>query len=120
MLTGESMPVTKAADDAVFGATINLSGAFQMRATKVGQDTVLAQIVRLVSEAQGNKAPIQKLADTVSGIFVPVVLGIAIATALGWYLVTGDAYQSFVPAVAWLLIASPLSLCSAPPPALTV
>src|SRR5258708_6253694 len=99
MLTGESMPVAKTTGDEVFGATINLTGAFQMTATKVGQDTVLAQIVRLVSEAQGNKAPIQKLADTVSGIFVPVVLGIAIATAVGWYLVTGDAYQSFVPAV---------------------
>src|ERR1700716_2607456 len=107
MLTGESMPVTKAAGDGVFGATINLSGAFQMRATKVGQDTVLAQIVRMVSEAQGNKAPIQKLADTVSGIFVPVVLGIALATAAGWYLFTGDVTQSFAPAIAVLLIACP-------------
>src|SRR5712675_859329 len=120
MLTGESMPVTKAAGDAVFGATINLSGAFQMRATKVGQDTVLAQIVRMVSEAQGNKAPIQKLADTVSGIFVPVVLGIAIATALGWYVVTGDLAQSFAPAVAVLLIACPCSLGLATPTAIMV
>ena len=120
MLTGESMPVAKTTGDEVFGATINLTGAFQMTATKVGQDTVLAQIVRLVSEAQGNKAPIQKLADRVSGIFVPVVLGIAIATALGWYLVTGDAYQSFVPAVAVLLIACPCSLGLATPTAIMV
>jgi Cu+-exporting ATPase len=120
MLTGESMPVTKALGDAVFGATINLSGAFQMRATKVGEDTVLAQIVHMVSEAQGNKAPIQKLADTVSGIFVPVVLGIAFATAIGWYLVTGDLSQSFVPAVAVLLIACPCSLGLATPTAIMV
>lgn len=120
MLTGESMPVTKAAGDEVFGATVNLSGAFQMRATKVGQETVLAQIVRMVSEAQGNKAPIQKLADTVSGIFVPVVLGIALATAIGWYLFTGDLSQSFVPAVAVLLIACPCSLGLATPTAIMV
>src|ERR1700687_43847 len=120
MLTGESMSVPKAAGDSVFGATINLSGAFQMRATKVGQDTVLAQIVRMVSEAQGNKAPIQKLADTVSGIFVPVVLGIALATAVGWYLFTGDLSQSFAPAVAVLLIACPCSLGLATPTAIMV
>ena len=120
MLTGESMPVAKTIGDGVFGATINLSGAFQMRATKVGQDTALAQIVRMVSEAQGNKAPIQKLADRVSGIFVPVVLGIALATAIGWYLVTGDVSQSFVPAVAVLLIACPCSLGLATPTAIMV
>src|SRR5258705_3788166 len=120
MLTGESMPVTKGVGDEVFGATINLSGAFQMRATKVGRDTVLAQIVRMVSEAQGNKAPIQKLADTVSGIFVPLVLGIALATAVGWYLFTGDLSQSFVPAVAVLLIACPCSLGLATPTAIMV
>jgi Cu+-exporting ATPase len=120
MLTGESMPVAKASGDGVFGATINLSGAFQVRATKVGQDTVLAQIVRMVSEAQGNKAPIQKLADTVSGVFVPVVLGIAFATAVGWYLFTGDVSQSFVPAVAVLLIACPCSLGLATPTAIMV
>ncbi|MEA2660267.1 MAG: copper-transporting P-type ATPase [Candidatus Binatota bacterium] len=120
MLTGESMPVGKVVGDAVFGATINLSGAFQMRATKVGQDTVLAQIVHMVSEAQGNKAPIQKLADRVSGIFVPVVLGIALLTAIGWYLATGEVTQSFVPAVAVLLIACPCSLGLATPTAIMV
>ena len=120
MLTGESMPVGKAAGDTVFGATINLSGAFQMKATKIGEDTVLAQIVRMVSEAQGNKAPIQKLADRVSGIFVPIVLGIALATAIGWYLFTGDITQSVVPAVAVLLIACPCSLGLATPTAIMV
>jgi Cu+-exporting ATPase len=118
MLTGESMPITKVKGDEVFGATINISGAFQMLATKVGQDTVLAKIMRMVSEAQGNKAPIQKLADRVSGIFVPIVLGIALA--IGWYLVTGDVYQSFVPAVAVLLIACPCSLGLATPTAIMV
>ena len=83
MLTGESMPVTKTAGDDVFGATINVSGAFRMQATKVGQDTTLAQIVKLVADAQGNKAPIQKLADRISGIFVPIVLGIAAADGRG-------------------------------------
>jgi P-type Cu+ transporter len=120
MLTGESMPVAKAAGDDVFGATINVSGSFQMRASKIGQDTVLAQIVRMVSEAQGNKAPIQKLADRVSAVFVPVVLAVAGATALGWYLATGDIAQSFVPAVAVLLIACPCSLGLATPTAIMV
>jgi P-type Cu+ transporter len=120
MLTGESMPVTKAKGDEVSGATVNLSGAFQMCATKIGQDTILAQIVRMVSEAQGNKAPIQKLVDQVSGIFVPVVFGIALATAIGWYLATGDVARSFLPAVAVLLIACPCSLGLATPTAIMV
>lgn len=120
MLTGESMPAVKAKGDDVFGATLNLTGAFQMTATKVGQDTVLAQIVRMVSEAQDNKAPIQKLADRVSGIFVPIVLAIAFATAVGWYVFTGDILQSFVPAVAVLLIACPCSLGLATPTAIMV
>jgi Cu+-exporting ATPase len=120
MLTGESMPTSKVAGDDVFGATINVSGAFQMTATKVGEDTVLAQIVRMVAEAQGSKAPIQKLADTVSGIFVPIVIGIALATAVGWYLGTGDIARSFVPAVAVLLIACPCSLGLATPTAIMV
>src|SRR6267154_1459887 len=87
VLTGESMPAAKSTGDEVFGGTINIAGAFQMTATKVGHDTVLAQIVRMVAEAQGNKAPIQRLADRVSGMFVPVVLAVALATAIGWYLV---------------------------------
>ena len=120
MLTGESMPVNKAKGDDVFGATINVGGAFQMQATKVGQDTTLAQIVKMVADAQVNKAPIQKLADRISGVFVPIVLGIAIITAVAWYFVTGDIYQSFVPAVAVLVIACPCSLGLATPTAIMV
>ncbi len=120
MLTGESMPVTKTVGDDVFGATINVSGAFRMQATKVGQDTTLAQIVKLVADAQGNKAPIQKLADRISGIFVPIVLGVALLTAAGWYLVTGDLQQSLIPAVAVLVIACPCSLGLATPTAIMV
>jgi P-type Cu+ transporter len=120
MLTGESMPVGKSAGDDVFGATINLSGAFQMRTTKVGADTTLAQIVKMVAEAQVNKAPIQKLADQVSGVFVPIVLVIAALTAAGWYFFTGDFYQSFIPAVAVLVIACPCSLGLATPTAIMV
>ena len=120
MLTGESMPVTKTVGDDVFGATINISGAFRMQATKIGQDTTLAQIVKLVADAQGNKAPIQKLADRISGIFVPIVLGIAVLTAAGWYFATGDLQQSLIPAVAVLVIACPCSLGLATPTAIMV
>jgi Cu+-exporting ATPase len=120
MLTGESMPVTKSRGDAVFGATLNLSGAFQMEATKIGGDTTLAQIVKLVADAQSHKAPVQKLADRIAGIFVPIVLGIAIVTAIGWYLVTGDLIQSVIPAVAVLVIACPCSLGLATPTAIMV
>jgi Cu+-exporting ATPase len=120
MLTGESMPVSKGRGDDVFGATINISGALHMQAKKVGQDTALAQIVKMVTEAQVNKAPIQKLADRVSGVFVPIVLGIAIVTAVAWYFVTGDLYQSLVPAVAVLVIACPCSLGLATPTAILV
>jgi len=120
MLTGESMPVTKTVGDDVFGATINVSGAFRMEATKVGQDTTLAQIVKLVADAQGNKAPIQKLADRISGIFVPIVLGVALLTAAGWYFATGDFQQSLIPAVAVLVIACPCSLGLATPTAIMV
>ncbi len=120
MLTGESMPVGKAKDDDVFGATINVGGAFEMQATKVGEDTALAQIVKLVADAQVNKAPIQRLADQISGVFVPIILGLAIATAVAWYVATGDIYQSFVPAVAVLVIACPCSLGLATPTAIMV
>lgn len=86
MITGESLPVEKHAGDALIGATINQGGLVRMQATKVGADTVLATIIRLVEQAQGSKAPIQRLADTISGIFVPVVLVIAALTFLGWSL----------------------------------
>jgi heavy metal translocating P-type ATPase len=120
MLTGESMPVGKAAGDDVFGATMNIGGALRMQATKVGQNTTLAQIVKLVADAQNSKAPIQKLADRISGIFVPIVLVIALLTAGGWYVVTSDAYQSIIPAVAVLVIACPCSLGLATPTAIMV
>lgn len=120
MLTGESMPVGKHVNDDVFGATININGAVHVQATKVGQDTVLAQIVKMVAEAQVKKAPIQKLADKISGIFVPIVLGIAVVTAIAWYVVTGDIAQSIIPAVAVLVIACPCSLGLATPTAIMV
>lgn len=120
MLTGESMPVKKQQDDAVFGATINIDGAIYVKASKVGPDTVLSQIVRMVAEAQAKKAPIQKLADKISGVFVPVVIGIAIITSLGWYLVTGNIAQSIIPAVAVLVIACPCALGLATPTAIMV
>lgn len=120
MLTGESMPVSKKTNDEVFGATININGAVHIEATKVGQDTVLAQIVKMVAEAQVKKAPIQKLADKISGIFVPIVLGIAVVTAIGWYLITGDIAQSIISAVAVLVIACPCSLGLATPTAIMV
>jgi P-type Cu+ transporter len=120
MLTGESMPVSKSVGDLVFGATLNLNGVLRVEATKVGEDTTLAQIVKLVADAQGKKAPIQKLADRISGIFVPIVLGIAAVTMLGWYLATGDVYQSIIPAVAVLVIACPCSLGLATPTAIMV
>jgi Cu+-exporting ATPase len=120
MLTGESMPAEKKKGDSLFGATINLTGAFQMKAQQVGADTALAQIVRMVAAAQDNKAPVQKLADRISSVFVPVVLCIAGLTALGWYIATGDAAQSFVPAVAVLVIACPCALGLATPTAIMV
>jgi Cu+-exporting ATPase len=120
MLTGESMPVGKAPGDDVFGATLNLSGALRIEATKVGDNTTLAQLVKLVADAQSQKAPIQKLADRISGIFVPIVLGVALLTALGWYLATGDVTQSIIPAVAVLVIACPCSLGLATPTAIMV
>ena len=120
MLTGESLPVDKKPGDKVVGATINKHGAFKFEATRVGADTALAQIVRMVEEAQGSKAPIQKLADTVSGVFVPAVLVIALLTLLGWGLVTGDWTSGFKAAVAVLVIACPCSLGLATPTAIMV
>ncbi|MDP3696420.1 MAG: heavy metal translocating P-type ATPase [Candidatus Taylorbacteria bacterium] len=120
MLTGESIPADKQINDDVFGATVNIQGAIKIQATKVGQDTVLAQIVKMVAEAQIKKAPIQKLADTISGIFVPIVLGIAAVTVVGWYLTTGDLAQSIIPAVAVLVIACPCALGLATPTAIMV
>ncbi len=120
MLTGESVPTEVAPGDAVAGATINTYGRLIVRATKVGSDTVLAQIARLVAEAQAGKAPIQRLVDRVSAVFVPIVIGIAVATLLGWLLATGDGGAAFTAAVAVLIIACPCALGLATPTALMV
>ena len=102
------------------GATLNKFGTFKFEATKVGKDTVLAQIIKMVEEAQGSKAPIQKIADQVSGIFVPVVIGIAMLTFFLWYLVVGDLAMAIVSAVSVLVIACPCSLGLATPTAIMV
>ncbi|HEX9122593.1 MAG TPA: heavy metal translocating P-type ATPase [Actinomycetota bacterium] len=121
MLTGESVPVEKTAGDEVAGATLNVDGMLLVEATRVGSDTALAQIVRLVAEAQGSKAPIQRLADRVAGIFVPIVMGIALLTALGWFFASGGSVQdALVPAVAVLIIACPCALGLATPAAIMV
>lgn len=120
MLTGESMPVSKSEGDLVYGATVNIDGAITMTAKKVGADTVLAQIARMVADAQTKKAPIQKLADRISGVFVPIVLVIAVVTFVVWYLATGDATASFIPAIAVLVIACPCALGLATPTAIMV
>jgi Cu+-exporting ATPase len=120
MLTGEPIPEDTAPGDEVVGATINVSGRLVVRATRVGADTVVAQIARLVNAAQTGKAPVQRLADRVSAIFVPVVIGISLATLAGWLLVTGDAADAFTAAVAVLIIACPCALGLATPTALMV
>ncbi len=122
MLTGESMPVEKRPGDEVFGATLNRTGAFRFRATKVGSETALQQIVRLVQEAQGSKAPIARLADAVSGVFTPIVLGIAIVTFAAWLVAAPDAKlaTALVRAVSVLIIACPCALGLATPTAILV
>ncbi len=124
MLTGESMPVEKAAGASVIGGTINKQGAFRFEATKVGKETALAQIIRLVEEAQGSKAPIQKLADRVSAIFVPAVIGIATLTLIGWLAVShntmDDITRAMMNMVAVLVIACPCALGLATPTAIMV
>ena len=120
MLTGESLPVEVAAGDEVAGATINTHGRLHVRTTKVGADTALAQIARLVAEAQAGKAPIQRLVDRVSAVFVPVVIGLALATLFGWLLLDGDVGAAFTAAVAVLIIACPCALGLATPTALMV
>ena len=123
MLTGESAPVEKSVGSEVFGATVNRTGAFQFEATKVGDDTVLQQIIRLVQEAQGSKAPIQRLADVISGIFVPVVLCIAIAAFVLWFdfaPVETRLQQAVLALVSVLIIACPCALGLATPTAIMV
>ena len=122
MLTGESLPVAKRPGDRVIGGTINRTGAFRYRATNLGSDSVLAQIVRLMRDAQGSRAPIQRLADRVSGIFVPVVISIAIATFAAWFVFAGAApgVRAFAAAVAVLIIACPCAMGLAVPTAVMV
>ncbi|HXF98454.1 MAG TPA: heavy metal translocating P-type ATPase [Gaiellaceae bacterium] len=120
MLTGEPVPVEVGPGDEVAGATINTSGRLVVRATKVGAETALAQIARLVEEAQAGKAPIQRLADRVSAVFVPVVLALSLATLAGWLALAGDAAAAFTAAVAVLIIACPCALGLATPTALMV
>jgi Cu+-exporting ATPase len=117
MVTGESIPVTKEAGDTVIGATVNQTGAFRFEATKVGADTMLAQIVKLVEQAQGSKAPIQRLADLVASYFVPAVMFIAIATFATWFTVGPEPAltRALVAAVAVLIIACPCALGLATP-----
>jgi P-type Cu+ transporter len=120
LLTGESVPVEKAPGDAVVGATINAGGRLIVRVTKVGADTALAQIARLVSDAQSGKAPVQRLADRISGIFVPIVIGLSLAT-LGFWIGAGESTTfAFTAAVAVLIIACPCALGLATPTALLV
>jgi P-type Cu+ transporter len=123
MLTGEPLPVSKKSGDTVIGATINRTGAFRMRATRVGRDTVLQQIVRMVQEAQGSKAPIQRLADTIAGYFVPVVLCIAVATFVVWFDVAPidrRLTMALLTFVSVLIIACPCALGLATPTAIMV
>ncbi|MFC4306669.1 heavy metal translocating P-type ATPase [Cohnella boryungensis] len=117
MLTGESLPVEKKAGDAVIGATINKNGMLRIKATKVGKETALAQIIKVVEEAQGSKAPIQRVADVISGIFVPIVVGIAIVAFLVWYFFVnpGDFAGALEKAIAILVIACPCALGLATP-----
>jgi Cu+-exporting ATPase len=137
MITGESMPVEKGVDDPLIGATINQRGLLRMHATKVGADTMLASIIRMVEQAQGSKAPIQRLADTIAGVFVPVVLVIAALTFIGWTvignlttiggasathmaIVSNPWIAAIVPAIAVLVVACPCALGLATPTAIMV
>lgn len=120
MITGESVPIDKEVDDKVIGATINKFGAFKFKATNIGKDTVLSQIIKLVEDAQGSKAPVQRLADKISGIFVPVVIGIALLTFLVFFLGFKDFNTGLINAVAVLVIACPCALGLATPTAIMV
>ena len=122
MLTGEAMPVEKQVGDRVIGGTINKSGAFRYQATTVGADSVLAHIVKLMRDAQGSRAPIQKLADQVSAVFVPIVMSLALATFVVWYVAVdqASAMQAFAAAIAVLIIACPCAMGLAVPTAMMV
>src|SRR5206468_365073 len=128
MLTGESMPVVKRAGDRVIGGTMNTTGAFRYRATTLGADSVLSQIVKLMREAQGSRAPVQALADRISAVFVPVVIGLAVLTFAIWFFVlqahgtpaASAAVRGFGSALAVLIIACPCAMGLAVPTAVMV
>ncbi|MGH3036044.1 MAG: heavy metal translocating P-type ATPase, partial [Gaiellaceae bacterium] len=120
MLTGEAVPVDVGPGDEVAGGTVNASGRLVVRATRVGAETALAQIARLVADAQAGKAPIQRLADRVSAVFVPIVIALSLATLVGWLLLDGDVANAFTASVAVLIIACPCALGLATPTALMV
>ncbi len=121
ILTGESIPVEKKIKDIVYGATINNNGVIKVKVTKIGKDTILSQIIKLVEDAQISKAPIQKLADKVSGIFVPVVIAVSIFTFIIWYFILSTSFEiSLINAVAVLVIACPCALGLATPTAIMV
>lgn len=120
MLTGESLPVEKKKSSSVFGATINQDGLLKIKIERVGGETVLAQIIKTVEEAQGSKAPIQKLADRISGIFVPAVITLSVLTFSGWYFFSADYARAILNAVAVLVIACPCALGLATPAAIMV
>ena len=119
-LTGESIPVEKHPGDKVSAATINQTGSFTMRATGVGEDTALARIIQLVEDASASKAPIAKLADRVAGVFVPIVMAIALVTAIVWLIVTGTPAGRWWPGVSVLVISCPCALGLATPVAIMV
>src|SRR4029453_11787657 len=122
MITGEPMPVSKGADDKVIGATLNQTGSFLMRAEKIGSETLLSQIVQMVADAQRTRAPIQKLADTVSGYFVPAVIAIAVITFVIWSIFGPAPAMAYalVNAVSVLIIACPCALGLATPMSIVV
>ncbi|NJL37558.1 MAG: copper-translocating P-type ATPase [Leptolyngbyaceae cyanobacterium SM1_4_3] len=120
MVTGESLPVRKQPGDEVIGATMNKTGSFQFQATRVGKDTFLAQIVKLVQQAQGSKAPIQRLADQVTRWFVPAVMAIAILTFILWFNIMGNLTMALIPTVGVLIIACPCALGLATPTSIMV
>ena len=120
LLTGESVPVDAAPGDTVTGATVNTWGSLLVRATRVGSDTTLAQIGRMVAEAQAGKAPVQRLADQISGVFVPIVIPVSLLTLVGWLLAGGSVQAAFTAAVAVLVVACPCALGLATPTAILV
>ena len=120
MLTGESIPVEKSVGDAIIGASINKNGTIRYKATKVGKDTALSQIIKLVEDAQGSKAPIAKMADIISGYFVPIVIAIAILSALAWYFAGQTGVFALTIAISVLVIACPCALGLATPTAIMI